>query len=196
MANPSHSFPFVPPTFLNITALSAHNGASVLECWQILPGFTTSSQAGTTGASILQLGGLANMSYSVIPPNFNAGLHNAPTTQCVSSRTYAHSPILTHAHSPKRWVVFLSGLAHITLPNSTVDAYVPGGKNGLIFAADTAAVSTGHSTNYPSNSETIALQIPTGGSIPQHNVLYSGPCKPIELQRRKRRHVGALNDLD
>jgi hypothetical protein len=158
-----------------------------------LPGFTTSSQAGTTGASILQLGNVANMSYSVIPPGFNAGLHNAPTPQYVSSRTSTHLPILTHLHS-ERWVAFLSGLAHITLPNSTVDAYVLGGKNGFIFAADTAAVSAiGHSTNYPSNFETVALQIPTGGTIPQHNVLYSGPCKPTELQRR---NSGALNDLD
>jgi hypothetical protein len=74
---------FVPPTFLNITAISAQNGVSVFECWQILPAFTTSTQAGTAGASILQLGNLANMSYSVLPPGFNAGLHNAPNTQCV-----------------------------------------------------------------------------------------------------------------
>ena len=194
MANSYNSPPFVPPTFLNITAISAQNGLSVLECWQILPGFTTSSQAGTAGASILQLGNVANMSYSVIPPKFNAGLHNAPTTQYVTSRTATHSPILTHIPSLERWVAFLSGLAHITLPNSTVDAYVPGGKNGFIFAADTAAVSAnGHSTNYPSGSETIALQIPKGGTIPQHNVLHSGPC---ELAKLKRRNAGALNDLD
>lgn len=189
----SNSLAFVPPTFLNITAISAQNGSSVLQCWQILPGFTTSSQAGTTGASILQLGNLANMSYSVLPPKFNAGLHNAPTPQYVTSRTSTLSRILTHLHSPERWVAFLSGLAHITLPNSTVDAYVHGGKDGFIFAADTAAVSGGHLTNYPSNSETVALQIPTGGTIPQHNVLYSGPCKPTELQRR---NAGVLNDLD
>lgn len=194
MANPSNPLSFVPPTFLNITALSAQNGSSVLECWQILPGFTTSSQAGTTGASILQLGNVANMSYSVIPPQFNAGLHNAPTTQYVTSRTFTRSPILTHLLSLERWVSFLSGLAHITLPNSTVEAYVPGGKNGFIFAADTAAVSSlGHLTNYPSNFETIALQIPTGGTIPQHNVLHSGPCTPVGPQKRG---VGALNDLD
>jgi hypothetical protein len=188
----NNSLPFVPPTSLNITAISAQNGSSVFECWQILPGFSTSSQAGTIGASILQLGNLANMSYSVIPPKFNAGLHNAPTTQYVSSRTSSHSSTLTHLL--ERWVSFLSGLAHVTLPNSTVEAYIPGGKNGFIFAADTAAVSTkGHSTNYPSDSETIALQIPTGGTIPQHNVLYSGPCKQAELQKR---NAGALNDLD
>src|SRR5487761_1087843 len=78
MATASNTHPFVPPTFLNVTALWAENGASVLQCWQILPGFTTSSQSGTAGASILQLGGVSNMSYSVLPPGFNAGIHNAP----------------------------------------------------------------------------------------------------------------------
>ena len=84
MAVAASSHPFVPPTFLNVTAISAVNGASVIQCWQILPGFTTSSQSGTAGASILQLGAVANMSYSVIPPGFNAGLHNAPTQQYVT----------------------------------------------------------------------------------------------------------------
>lgn len=193
MATLSHAPPtFVPPTFLNVTAISAQNGLSILECWQILPGFSTSSQAGIVGASSLQLGGVTNMSYTVIPPKFIAGLHNAPTNQYVTSYTSStHSPILIYL---ERWVAFLSGLAHITLPNSTVDAYIPGGKDGLIFAADTSAVSVqGHSTNYPSDSETVGVQIPTGGTIPQHNVLYSGPCKPAEL---KRRSAGALNDLD
>jgi len=93
-----------------------------------------------------------------------------------------------------RWVAFLSGLAHITLPNSTAEAFVTGGANGLIFAADTAARSTfGHSTNYPGNSETRVLQIPTGGGIPNHNVLHSGPCKNSEL---KRRSDGGLDALD
>ncbi|KAI9431117.1 hypothetical protein H4582DRAFT_2113562 [Lactarius indigo] len=139
----------------------AHGGVSVFECWQLLPGFTTSSQTGTAGASIMQLGNLANASYSVIPPGFNAGFHSAPTTQ---------------------WVVFLSGLAH---------AFIYGGKNGLIFAADTSSVSPkGHSTNYPSKEETLAIQIPTGGLIPNHSVLYNGPCKGKQLLRR------SLDDLD
>jgi hypothetical protein len=194
MGYPSHPRAFVPPTFLNVTAVTAVNGISAFECWQILPGFTTSSQTGTAGASILQLGSVANMSYSVIPPGFNAGLHNAPNVQYVlRPLPSTHSPMLTRP-SPERWVAFLTGLAHITLPNSTQEAFVPGGKNGVIFAADVAAVSsTGHSTNYPSTSETIALQIPTGGGIPQHNVLHSGPCKPGEIIKRNTRR---LNDLD
>lgn len=117
MADPYHSFPFVPPTFLNITAISAQNGLSVLECWQILPGFATSSQAGTTGASILQLGNIANMSYSVIPPGFNAGLHNAPSPQYVSSRTSTHSPTLTIETSTltgKMGCIYIGSRAHHT----------------------------------------------------------------------------------
>jgi hypothetical protein len=99
-----------------------------------------------------------------------------------------HLPILT---TLERWVVFLAGEAHVTLANSSDQAFIFGGANGLIFAADTAAVSAkGHSTNYPSNSETIALQIPTGGTIPDHNVLHSGPCTPAELEKR------SLDELD
>ncbi|KAI9440263.1 hypothetical protein F5148DRAFT_1379979 [Russula earlei] len=169
---PASHFPVVvPPTFLNVTAISAQNGQSVLECWQILPGFSNSSQSGTVGPSILRLGNVANMSYSVIPPGFNGGLNNAPTTQ---------------------WVALLSGLGHVTLPDSSDEAYF--GKGDFLFAADTAAVSIkGHLTNFPSQFETAILQIPTGGTIPQHSVLYSGPCK---THHQPAKRVGSLNDLD
>lgn len=87
--------------------------------------------------------------------------------------------------------MFLSGLAHVTLANSTAEAFISGGKNGLIFAADTADVSAkGHATNYPSKAETRAIQIPTGGTIPPHNVLYSGPCKGQQVMGR------SLDELD
>lgn len=82
-----------------------------------------------------------------------------------------------------RWVIFLSGLAHITLPNSTAEAWIPGGKNGAILALDTADVSAlGHITKYPSQESTIALQIPLGQGIPSHRVLHAGACKGEELQ--------------
>lgn len=71
-------------TTLNITTLAASNGSSTLECWSLSSGFTSSSQAGTTGAKILPLGDLANASYSILPAEFAAGLHNAPNVQCVS----------------------------------------------------------------------------------------------------------------
>jgi hypothetical protein len=69
---------------LNLTTISASNGASTLECWQ-LPGFKTSAQAGTSGALNLFLGNLSNASYTVIPSRFDGGMHNAPAAQYVSS---------------------------------------------------------------------------------------------------------------
>ncbi|KUI65316.1 hypothetical protein VM1G_00196 [Cytospora mali] len=143
---------------LNITALGAANNASTLECWQMDTPFTISTQKGTSGSAQLQLGNTSTMSYSVLPAQYNAGVHNAPANQ---------------------WVIFLTGLAYITLPgDKSTSAYVPGGQFGLIFAADTAAVSgTGHNTSYPGITETVALQIPTlDGEIPSHSILHSGPC--------------------
>lgn len=77
-----------------------------------------------------------------------------------------------------RYVLFFTGLAHITLPNSTSEAWVRGGRNGLIIAADTAAVSTlGHITTYPSEKETLGLVVQTaGGEVPPHVVLHEGAC--------------------
>jgi hypothetical protein len=69
----------VPPA-LNLTAISASSGNSVLECWA-LPGFVASAQAGTVGALNLLLGDLVNATYTVIPPRFNGGLHKAPAPQ-------------------------------------------------------------------------------------------------------------------
>ena len=59
-----------------------------------------------------------------------------------------------------------------------------GGKNGLLFAADTRDVSQGgHVTVYPSERETVGLQIPTeNGTIPEHEVLYERPCSGDELE--------------
>jgi hypothetical protein len=94
-----------------------------------------------------------------------------------------------------RWVSFLSGEACVTLPNSTDSVYIPGGANGLIFAADTAARSTlGHTTIYPSSAETRVLQIPTGGVVPNHSLLHEGPCMNVKLKGRS--HDGGLDALD
>lgn len=143
---------------LNITALGAANNASTLECWQMDTPFAISTQPGTSGSAQLQLGNTSTMSYSVLPAEFDAGVHNAPSVQ---------------------WVIYLSGLAHITLPaDNTTSAFVTGGQFGVLFATDTADVSsTGHSTSYPGITETVALQIPTlDGEIPSHSILHAGPC--------------------
>lgn len=66
---------------LNITALSAANNASILECWQMDTPFTISTQQGTSGSAQLQLGNTSTMSYSVLPAEYDAGVHNAPAIQ-------------------------------------------------------------------------------------------------------------------
>lgn len=77
-------------------------------------------------------------------------------------------------------VVFLSGVAHVTLPHGTGDAFVVGGANGLILAVD--VTGTGHNTSYPSNEQTRALQIPfTNGIIPPHVVVSDGACTSDQI---------------
>ena len=76
-----------------------------------------------------------------------------------------------------RFVVFVTGIATISVPSSPISAYIFGGTwNSLIIATDTAAVSTtGHSTLY--DADTIILEIPTaGGVVPAHTILHEGPC--------------------
>lgn len=68
-------------TFLEVTAIVAQGGNSVLECWRLAAPFSTSSGAGTVGASTLLIDDLANATYTVIPPHFEAGVHNAPHPQ-------------------------------------------------------------------------------------------------------------------
>ncbi|KAE9967854.1 hypothetical protein EG328_007946 [Venturia inaequalis] len=150
---------------LNVTAIASRDGVSAIECWQI-PGFKASADKGTVGSLSLFLGDTANATYTVLPPRFDGGVHNAPVNQ---------------------FVLFMSGLAHVTLPNTTISpttsAWVQGGKYGLIIAADTSGVSKyGHATAYPSDADTVALQVPfKDGIIPDHTVLYDGPCLWSEM---------------
>jgi hypothetical protein len=76
-------------------------------------------------------------------------------------------------------VVFLSGLAYVTVPaDNTTGAYLVGGEFAVTFAADTAAVSAqGHRTQFPGTTETVILTIPAkDGLVPEHIVLHDGPC--------------------
>ncbi|KAI0097212.1 hypothetical protein GGR51DRAFT_566758 [Nemania sp. FL0031] len=143
---------------LNVTAIGARDGSSTLECWQMDQPFNTSTQPGTSGSAMASLGNVSTISYSILPSQFDGGIHNAPQNQ---------------------WVAFTAGLAYITLPDdNSTSAYVSGGQFGLIFAADTKDVSSkGHRTQYPGITETIALQIPTAdGKVPEHRILHDGPC--------------------
>lgn len=67
---------------LNITAINAAHGLSVLQCWQLEP-FSVSSTPGTVGALAVNLGNASNATYSIIEGRTNAGLHNAPVPQYV-----------------------------------------------------------------------------------------------------------------
>ena len=57
------------------------NNNSALECWQLNASVTTSTGAGTAGATTFQLGNLTNATYTVLPANFYGGIHNAPYPQ-------------------------------------------------------------------------------------------------------------------
>ncbi|KAJ9628052.1 hypothetical protein H2203_003274 [Taxawa tesnikishii (nom. ined.)] len=80
------------------------------------------------------------------------------------------------AHLPRRLFVLLSGLAHVTLPTSDDEAWIMEGVNGLVVAAD--VIGVGHYTSYPSDKETIALQLPfANGQVPPHEVLGRSACR-------------------
>ena len=78
-----------------------------------------------------------------------------------------------HTLTLNRLVVFLTGLARVSLPSSNAEAYILGGsENSLIVAADTTG--NGHFTDYPSDAITTAIQLPLPGglqSIPDFTIL-------------------------
>ncbi|KAF9888121.1 hypothetical protein FE257_009257 [Aspergillus nanangensis] len=148
------------PSTLNITVIGASNNHSVLECWALEPGFSESATPGISGNSVIGLGqGSGAVDFALIAEHADGGLHNAPAMQ---------------------WVTFLSGSAHITLPDSEDEAWVSGGKYGTILALDTQDVSAeGHYTEYPSDEVTVAITVPIA-AVPGHRVLYQGPCRDTE----------------
>ncbi|PHH79482.1 hypothetical protein CDD80_4709 [Ophiocordyceps camponoti-rufipedis] len=81
------------------------------------------------------------------------------------------------------FVLFVSGMAHITLPDGSDEVTIQGGKKGLILATDTADVSMqGHLTQFPSNENTVALQMPIKDPEKfRHTVLHSGGCHEVEM---------------
>ncbi|PLB38239.1 WD40 repeat-like protein [Aspergillus candidus] len=144
------------PQTLTLTVLNAQNNHSTLECWALVPGFERASEPGISGTASLSLGALSgNASYTMIPPRFDGGLHNAPGLQ---------------------WVIFLSGLAHITLPHSEDEAWIRGGERGTILVLDTRDVSAeGHFTEYTGDEVTVAVEVPVH-DVPGHRVLHGGAC--------------------
>ncbi|RYO95633.1 hypothetical protein DL764_007631 [Monosporascus ibericus] len=146
-----------PP--FNITAISAQYGKSRIECWQLDSSFKVSTQPGVAGGAA-RLGDVNDMTYNVVPANYDGEFHNTPRNQ---------------------WAVLLSGRAYITVPGDESNGlYVAGGD--ILFAADTANISRrGHRSQYMGVTETVILQIPTRhGEIPAHTVLHQGPCNASE----------------
>ena len=88
-------------------------------------------------------------------------------------------------------------MAHITLPSSNDEAWITGGKFGMIVAADEDA-SDGHFSRYPSAEDTVCLQVGVflhirecgliiaqipfrDGRISKHSVIHDGPCGLKEM---------------
>jgi len=80
---------------------------------------------------------------------------------------------VSHVTFLARLFILLSGVARIREPYSFHEFWIRPG--GLIVAADIE--SDGHYTFYPSDVESVALQIPfNNGTLPEHDVLWQGPC--------------------
>lgn len=174
---------FVTPQGLNVTAISAINGVSVLECWDL-----TTPPRSFAGAANYDIGNFENAFVGVIAPRTWIGFAHAPSIQFVSlpktlQIIQKERPILMESNPVEilianRFSLVISGLVHIRLPNLTTEAWIQGGKYGFIIAADTIEVSKlGHITEFPGGDDTVIAQFPiAGGVVPEHVVLHEGPC--------------------
>jgi len=69
-------------TYLTATALVTNaQNHSALECWEFTSPLNTSSSAGTSGAATFNFVNVEEAEYTVIPPRFDGGTHNAPAPQ-------------------------------------------------------------------------------------------------------------------
>ncbi|KAL8825642.1 MAG: hypothetical protein Q9191_004291 [Dirinaria sp. TL-2023a] len=68
------------PKHFNITAITAKDGTSRIECWRLTAPFEHSHSPGSSGPTFqrISLGKVQNASYAIIPPKHDSGLHNAP----------------------------------------------------------------------------------------------------------------------
>lgn len=148
-----HLAPFVgDDQYLKLPAVTsdANNTDARIECWQFTKPF---DQYPTVGRA-LALADLSNITYVVLPPRSKEGLHHPP------------APML---------FVLVSGIAHVTLPAGKDELWIRQIVNQVIVANDIHGI--GHNTEYPSDQETVALQLPfKDGIVPEHLVLHSGAC--------------------
>lgn len=69
-------------TQMRLTALiTKPDGAAAFECWRIAQPFSTYP---TVGSAITGLADVANVSYVVLPPRSEEGLHKPPHPMCVT----------------------------------------------------------------------------------------------------------------
>src|SRR3569833_2097629 len=152
------------------TALvSEPDGDARIECWRFEPPLHSYPNVGAA----VTVAEVSNVTYVVLPPRSSEGIHNPPYPMLVH-----HMPWGTNM-SNLTWLrlfVLLSGLAHVTLPHSDNDVWIMEGVNVFLVAAD--VTGNGHYTDYPSDKETVALQLPfRDGKVPAHDVLHTGACK-------------------
>jgi len=90
-----------------------------------------------------------------LPPHSEEGIHNA-----------RYSMIF----------VVLSGLCHVWLPDKSEEFWLGKDHPTYMIATDTRGL--GHYTAYPSDEDTLALQIPfVDGKLPEHAILHNGTCR-------------------
>ncbi|ETS87617.1 hypothetical protein PFICI_01445 [Pestalotiopsis fici W106-1] len=146
--------------YLNVTAVTHINGESALQCWQLPGRFRASLEAGAANGSYALLGDkAANAILTVIPAGSDGGFH----------------------HAEPQWVYFITGLAHITLPLSSDQAWINGGKYGLVWIGDRANVSRlGHRIFFAEQSVTLSL-LSEDDREPTHTVVRQGACLPQDV---------------
>ncbi|KAJ6438362.1 small secreted protein [Purpureocillium lavendulum] len=158
-----HAEPDGARSSLNVTALSAADGESTLECWQLDARFQPPpSETGTEGPQSVFLGDVSNGTYSIIPGGLDTGLHHPPA---------------------KQFVLFFDGVVEISLPTRPEKVVIRGGQNGLMLQVDTADVShQGHRIKSLGSRRVSSLRLPLRpGTDVGYQVLYSGPCRESEL---------------
>jgi hypothetical protein len=146
-------------TYLIAPALVTRHNRTFVECWKLTAPFKRSSTPGVNGAQVATVGNFTDLAYTILPPRYDGGLHTAPVPQLVH---------------------FLSGVAHVTVPqDESLNLWLVGGKSGFLFALDTAG--TGHVTRYPSDEETVAITAPfSEAKVPDHELLFQGPCSGMQ----------------
>ncbi|KAK5194372.1 hypothetical protein LTR99_002873 [Exophiala xenobiotica] len=169
---------------------------AVVQCWALSSPFITYPTVGKA----LGLGDTANATYVVLPPHSAEGWHRPPSPMFFVllaglAHVKTYPPTTTNVYTDSHTTVDLDLDLDVSVQEQqqqqrqqqqtplyaqepTESLYIVSGVNPLIIAADTDMRSPGHLTFYPSDTETVAMQIPfKHEKVPEHKVLYGGPCR-------------------